>query len=162
VDQAAAVGVVQGLGHRGHQGRRFRAGGPGLPQPDPQVRAGDELGYHVAEAVGGAAHVVDGHDAGVVQGRQGAGLGQVGLDVGGRGDAVAVRHLDAGRPLSRGSVGTEYPKRPAAFGPDYFHDPGCSADAPWAFGGRSHPLLLRQFSAQGLDDPDERLLVFQY
>src|SRR5262249_14669508 len=70
--------------------------------------------------------------------------------------------LDAGRPLSRGSVGTECPKPPAAFGPDYFHYPGRSADDPWAFGGRNHPLLLRQFSAQGLDDPDERLLVFGY
>ena len=79
-------------------------------------------------------------------------------------DRITVRNdeLDAGRPLSRGSVGTEYPKPPAAFGPDYFHYPGCSADAPWAFGGRSHPLLLRQFSAQGLDDPDGRPLVFQY
>ena len=94
VDQAAAVGVVQGFGHLGDEGCRFRAGGPGLPQPGPQILAGDELGNHVAEAVGGPAHVVDGHDARVVQGRQHAGLGQEGLDVGRRGDAVAVRHLD--------------------------------------------------------------------
>ena len=69
-------------------------------------------------------------------------------------DRITIRNdeLDAGRPLSRGSVGTECPKPPAAFSPDYFHDPGCSADAPWAFGGRSHPLRLRPFSAQGLDD----------
>ena len=94
VDQAATMGVVQGLGHLGDEGHRFRAGRPGLPQPGPQILAGDELGDHVAEAVGGTAHVVDGHDARVVQGRQHAGLGQVGLDVGRGGDAVAVRHLD--------------------------------------------------------------------
>jgi hypothetical protein len=37
VNQAAAVGVVQGLGHLGNESRRFRAREPALPQSGPQI-----------------------------------------------------------------------------------------------------------------------------
>jgi hypothetical protein len=94
VDQAAAVSVVHGLGHLGDEPRCFRAGEASLFEPRPQILGGEELRDHVTQAVGGAANVVDRDDAGVVQRRQHARLGQEGLDVGRCRDAVAVRDLD--------------------------------------------------------------------
>ena len=81
MDQAPRVGVVQRLGDRRHQLRRLPEGRPALPQPLRQVAALDVLGDDVAEAVVGPAHVVDRDDVRVVELGEGAGLGQVGLDV---------------------------------------------------------------------------------
>ena len=59
-----------------------------------QVAALDVLRDDVAEAVVGAAHVMDRHDVRVVEVGEDAGFGQVGFGVLGAGDALRVRHLD--------------------------------------------------------------------
>ena len=96
--QALLVGVVQGLGHGRHQRRRRGEGEPRLIDPLRQVAALDEVGDDEAQAVVAAAQVEHGDDVGVVQAGDGAGLGQVGLGVLQRGDAVPVRHLDGHVP----------------------------------------------------------------
>ncbi len=63
-------------------------------QPLCQVGPLDVLGDDVAEAVVGPAHVVDGDDARVVEPGEGAGLGQVGLDILATEDPIRVGHLD--------------------------------------------------------------------
>jgi hypothetical protein len=98
VDQPAKVGVVQGLGHRRHDGGRLRERGPALLDPAGQVGALDELRDDVAQAVVGAAGVVNGDNVGVVEGGDDTGLGQVGLDVLGAFDPAGVRDLDGDRP----------------------------------------------------------------
>src|SRR5262249_49104320 len=98
VDQAALVGVVQGLGDLGDEVGRGRGGKPALPQPPGQVRPFDQVRDGETQPVGGAADVVDGDDAGVVQAGEDAGLGQVGIGLLGGSQAVAVRHLDGDGP----------------------------------------------------------------
>ena len=81
VDQAPGVGVVQRLGDGRHQLGRLAERRPALPQPLGQVAPLDVLRDDVAEPVVGPAHVVDRDDVRVVEPGEGAGLGQVGLDV---------------------------------------------------------------------------------
>ena len=86
MDQSLAVGVVQRLGHRRHQFRRFRHGGPVRLDALGQGAAVDVLRDDEAGAVLGAAHVVDGNDVRVIEAGDGAGFGQVGFGVSGPGD----------------------------------------------------------------------------
>ena len=99
------MGVVQRLGHRRRQSHGLVQRQPGLLEAGGQVGAVDELGDDEAGAVLGAAHVVDRHDVGVVEGGDGAGLGQVGFGVFGPADEPAVRHLDGDGPLQLLVVG---------------------------------------------------------
>ena len=84
------MGVVEGLGHRRHQSRRIPVREGRLLDPVRQVAPLDELGDDVAEAVLGTPHVVDRDDARVVEPGDGAGLGQIRLDVLGAGDPLGV------------------------------------------------------------------------
>src|SRR5205085_11803094 len=94
VDEAAAVGVVEGVGGPGDDGGGVPGRDPAAVHPPGEGFALDVFRHHEAEAVGGAADVVDGDDGGVVEHGQGAGLGQVAGEVAGVGDEPAVRHLD--------------------------------------------------------------------
>jgi hypothetical protein len=98
VDEMVTVGVVQRLGHRGHQRHRLGYQGPPLLQPDGKVLPLNELGDNVAEPVVSAAYVVDGDDVGVIEPGEDAGLCQVGVHVRWAGDPHAVRHLDGHVP----------------------------------------------------------------
>ena len=92
-------------------------GHPALTQPLRQVAALDVLGDDVAEAVVGAADVVDRDDVGVVELGEDLGLGQVGLDVLGAGDPLGVGHLDRHRPVEvvvLGQVDRPNPPRPSS------------------------------------------------
>ena len=75
------MSMVQRTGDHRHQLDRLPERRPALPQPLGQVASLDVLRDHVAEAVVGPAHVVDRDDVRVVELGQGAGLGQVSLDV---------------------------------------------------------------------------------
>ena len=99
MNDSLLVGVVQRLGRRRNQFRRFRHGRPVRLDSLRQGAAFDELGDDEAGEVLGAAHVVDGHDVGMVEIGDGAGFGQVGFGVFGSGDEVGVRHLDGDEPL---------------------------------------------------------------
>src|SRR5262249_60538461 len=70
VDDAVPVGVVQRLGDRDDDGDRLGAGRPAAPQLGLEVAALDQTGDEVAEAVLGAADVVDVEDPRMVQGGQ--------------------------------------------------------------------------------------------
>ena len=76
VDQAALWAWCSASATSGDQLRRLPERRPALPEPVRQVAPLDVLGDDVAEAVLGAADVVDRHDVGVVQPGEGAGLGE--------------------------------------------------------------------------------------
>ena len=99
VDQPLAVGVVQRLGDGGDESRRLQEREARLLQSAGQVAAVDELGHDEAQAVVGAADVVDGDDVRVVQAGEDAGLGQVRLDVLGACDQTGMRRLDRDGPV---------------------------------------------------------------
>ncbi len=105
VDQVPRMGVVQRLGDRRHQLGRLPKGHPALTQPVCQVGALDVLGDHVAQAGLGPAHVIDGHDVGMVELGEELGLGQVDRDVLGAGGPLGVGHLDRDRPAERVVLG---------------------------------------------------------
>ena len=132
VDQPLAVGVVQRLGHRRCEFRRFRHGGPVRLDALGQGAAVDELRDDEAGVILGAAHVVDGNDVRVVQAGDGAGFGPVGFGVFGPGDEPAVRHFDGHEPLQLLVVGEENPTE-TALAQDSL-DPE-AADAPGLLGG---------------------------
>ena len=67
MDEAVAVGVVQGVGHRGRETGGFDKARPRLPEPFGEVGSLDEAGDDEAVAVVGAAGVKDGDDVGVSQ-----------------------------------------------------------------------------------------------
>jgi hypothetical protein len=94
VNQVALMRVVQGLGGQADDLRCLRGSRPALPDSVRQVAAFDELGDDVAQAIVGAAEVVHGYDAGVIEAGQDAGLGQVLLRIGSGADPAAVGHLD--------------------------------------------------------------------
>ena len=93
---------------------------PALPHPLGQVAALDVLRDDEAEAVVGPADVVDRDDVRVVEPGQGAGLGQVGLDVLGAGDPLGVGHLDRDRAVELVVAGqVDPPESPLAQPPDH-------------------------------------------
>jgi len=100
VDDAACVGVGEGVGHLGGHARGLgRARRRGL-RPLGQAGTGEQFGHDEAVRAGDG-HVVDGDDAGVAQLREGAGLAQQLVGVGGAGAGGLDRHAPAEPPVER-------------------------------------------------------------
>ena len=85
---------MQGIGDRGHQLGRLLERRAALKDPLLQVAALKELRNDVAEAVLGAAGVVDGHDIRVLELREDLGFREIGFEIIRRRDPLDVRHLD--------------------------------------------------------------------
>lgn len=97
--QPLAMGVMQRLGDLRHQVSGLCKGEARAVHLLGQVAAVDELGHDVTQAVVGAADVVNGHDAGMIEAGEDACLFQVSLDVRRPHHAPRMGHLDGHRAL---------------------------------------------------------------
>ena len=98
MDQPLLVRVVQGLGDRRSQFRRFGVGEGGLLHSAAKARAVDVLRDEEARELRRAADIVDRHNVLVVQVRQHPGFVQVRFDIGRLRCQFPVRHLDGDLP----------------------------------------------------------------